>query len=134
MSNTYAADARDAYKDLREDGGPIVFTVQLTPPVHDPNTGTVTPGTTGPLPTRALQLEDDPEELAQLATQGITVTDPVKVMVAALSDSGARWKPARGMPFTWGGDPCAVKKFEALDPTGDAPIYFTIIGDRGPDQ
>lgn len=134
MSNTYAADARSVYADLREDGGPIVFTVQLTAPVHDPATGTVTPGTTGPLPTRALQLEDDPEELVQLANQGIVLVDPVKVMVASLSDGGQPWRPAKNMLFVWGGDPCVVKSFEAQEPDGETPIYYTVFGDRGPDQ
>lgn len=134
MSNTYAADARDAYKDLREDGGPIVFTVQVTAPVPDPTTGTWTPGTTGSLATRAVQLEDNPQELAQLTARGITVSNPVKLMVAALSDTGVRWKPANGMPFVWSGDTCVVKSYEALDPAGDGAIYFTIIAQRGPDE
>ena len=134
MSNTYAADARSVYADLRADGGLIVFTVQLTPPVHDPATGTVTPGTTGPLPTRALQLEDDPERLAHLTARGITVDNPVSLMVASISDTGAPVRPTFGMPFVWGGDPCAVKSTEALDPAGDTPIYFTVIANRGPDQ
>lgn len=131
MANTYAADARSAYADLKADGGPIVFTVQLTAPVPDPVTGTWTPGTTRSLATYALQLEDDPEQLAQLAARGVSVDNPVTVMAASISDTGEAVRPTSGMPFTWGGDQCSVKSAEALDPSGSEPIYWMVIGNRG---
>jgi hypothetical protein len=128
MATKYAADRRDAYNDLREDGGVLSFPV--TPEVYNDAENTWVKGDPTTYNTYAIQNVGTPDVLGPLGLMGqenVTLfgaaifTDPAGVEV--------EFEPKSGAVFDWGGKRYTAKITADLAPDG-APIAYDVIGAR----
>jgi hypothetical protein len=83
MATKYAAEITETLAALKEDGGPIRFTAKNAARVYDEDTGTWSGGGDVVADSFAMQLEDDPALYAKYAAGGLTLRNPITLMVAA---------------------------------------------------
>lgn len=127
LMSKYAIEQQDVLEAITEDGGDVVFpgAIPGTPPAYNELTGVWTGGTDATDVTgKALQIEDDPMRFQGL---GLVTSNPITLLIAA-KNLGIR--PVPGMVFRFGGTTYTIANggVEALDPAGDGPIYYDVVG------
>src|SRR5690242_1319728 len=90
MATKYADEIAETRAALEEDGGPIRFTAKNAARVYYEDTGTWSGGSDVIADSFAMQLEDDPALYAKYAAGGLTLRNPITLMVAA---GGLAFKP-----------------------------------------